>query len=272
MEYNNNKGKKNFNKGFREKREFRAEESADGNVIVGRNPVLELLKSGRGIEKIYILKGEREGSVTKIFAEARSRGINVAEADKFKLDQLSGGNAHQGVAAIASAKEYVSLERIMEIAAEKGEKPLIVVCDGIEDPHNIGAIIRCAEGAGAHGLVIGKRHAPALGQTVFKASAGAAEHLPIAKVTNIASAIDELKEMGVWTFAAEAGGADYHGTDFDLPCAIVMGSEGNGVSRLVKEKCDFLVSIPMYGKVNSLNVSTAASVLLFDAAYKQRNK
>ncbi len=260
---------------YKNKKNFRAErpaDSEDGSVIVGRNPVLELLKSGRGIEKIYILKGEREGSVTKIYAEARARGINVAEADKFKLDQLAGGNAHQGVAAIAAMKEYVTIKQILEYAAEKGEKPLIVVCDGIEDPHNIGAIIRCAEGAGAHGLIIGKRHAPALGQTVFKASAGAAEHLPIAKVTNIASAIDELKELGVWTFAAEAGGSDYHGTDFDLPCAIVMGSEGNGVSRLVKDKCDFLVSIPMYGKVNSLNVSTAASVLLFDAAFKQRNK
>ena len=267
MEYKNKKN-------FREKgvREERTEDAEDGSVIVGRNPVLELLKSGRGIEKIYILKGEREGSVTKIFAEARARGINVAETDKQKLDMLAGGNAHQGVAAIASVKEYVTLKQIVELAAEKGEKPLIVVCDGVEDPHNIGAIIRCAEGAGAHGLVIGKRHAPALGQTVFKASAGAAEHLPIAKVTNIAAAIEELKELGVWTFAAEAGGADYHRTDFDLPCAIVMGSEGNGVSRLVKEKCDFLVSIPMYGKVNSLNVSTAASVLLFDAAFKQRNK
>jgi 23S rRNA (guanosine2251-2'-O)-methyltransferase len=263
MEYNKNR--KNF-------REEKRTDADDGSVIVGRNPVLELLKSGRGIEKIYVLKGEREGSITKIYAEARARGINVAETDKQKLDQLAGGNAHQGVAAIAAMKEYVTLKQILDYAAEKGEKPLIVVCDGVEDPHNVGAIIRCAEGAGAHGLVIGKRHAPALGQTVFKASAGAAEHLPIAKVTNIASAVDELKEMGVWTFAAEAGGADYHNTDFDLPCAIVMGSEGGGVSRLVKEKCDFLVSIPMYGKVNSLNVSTAASVLLFDAAYKQRNK
>ena len=262
MEYKNKKAP----------RDTRVTDSDDGSIIVGRNPVLELLKSGRGIEKIYILKGEREGSVTKIYAEARSRGINVAEADKLKLDQLAGGNAHQGVAAIAAMKEYVSLKQIIEIAAERGEKPLILVCDGIEDPHNIGAIIRCAEGAGAHGMVIGKRHAPALGQTVFKASAGAAEHLPIAKVTNIASAIEELKDLGVWTFAAEAGGEDYHKADFDLPCAIVMGSEGNGVSRLVKEKCDFLVSIPMYGKVNSLNVSTAASVLLFDAAFKQRNK
>ncbi len=268
MEYKNKKN-------FRENRaafQNNSDDTADGSVIVGRNPVLELLKSGRGIEKIYIQKGEREGSVTKIYAEARSRGINVAEADKFKLDQLAGGNAHQGVAAVASAIEYVSIEQIVENAREKGEKPLIVVCDGIEDPHNIGAVIRCAEGAGAHGLIIGKRHAPAIGQTVFKASAGAAEHLPIAKVTNISAAVDELKEMGVWTFAAEAGGTDYCSTDFDLPCAIVLGSEGNGVSRLVKEKCDFIVSIPMYGKVNSLNVSTAAAVLLFDAAHKQRNK
>lgn len=255
------KKKKNFN-----------DDSGDGSIIVGRNPVLELLKSGREIEKIYILKGEREGSVTKIYAEARARGINVAETDKYKLDKLAGENAHQGVAAIAAVKEYVSLEQIVALANEKGEKPLIVVCDGIEDPHNIGAIIRCAEGAGAHGLVIGKRHAPALGPTIFKASAGAAEHLPIAKVTNIASAVDRLKELGIWTFAAEADGEDYHKTDFDLPCAIILGSEGGGVSRLVREKCDFTVSIPMYGKVNSLNVSTAASVLLFDAAYKQRNK
>ena len=262
MEYKNKKNP----------RDTRPADADDGSVIVGRNPVLELLKSGRGIEKIYVLKGEREGSVTKIYAEARERGINVAEADKYKLDQLAGGNAHQGVAAIAAMKEYVTLSQIVEYAAEKGEKPLVVVCDGIEDPHNIGAIIRCAEGAGAHGMVIGKRHAPALGQTVFKASAGAAEHLPIAKVTNIASAIDELKDLGLWIFAAEAGGDDYHHTDFNLPCAIVMGSEGNGVSRLVKEKSDFLVSIPMYGKVNSLNVSTAASVLLFDAAFKQRSK
>ncbi|MGN1095068.1 MAG: 23S rRNA (guanosine(2251)-2'-O)-methyltransferase RlmB, partial [Eubacteriales bacterium] len=233
---------------------------------------LELLKSGREIEKIYILRGEREGSITKIYSMARERGINVAETDRAKLDFLSGGNAHQGVAAIAAAKEYVSVSEIVEIAKEKGEKPLIVVCDGIEDPHNIGAIIRCAEGAGAHGMIIGKRRSPVMGQTVFKSSAGAAEHLPIAKVPNIASAVDELKKLGVWVFAAEADGEDYHTADFDIPCAIVMGSEGNGVSHLVREKCDFAVSIPMYGKVNSLNVSTAASVLLFEAAYKQRKK
>ncbi len=252
------------------KRREEPREERDSSIIVGRNPVMELLASGREIEKIYVLKGEREGSITKIYAGARSRGINVAETDKYKLDKLSAGSAHQGVAAIAAVKEYVGIDDILAIAEKRGEKPLIVVCDAVEDPHNIGAIIRCAEGAGAHGLIIGKRHAPALGPTVFKASAGAAEHLPIAKVTNIASTIDILKEKGVWTFAAEADGTDYHKTDFDLPCAIVMGSEGNGVSRLVREKCDFAVSIPMYGKVNSLNVSTAASVLLFDAAYKQR--
>ncbi|MBQ0125254.1 MAG: 23S rRNA (guanosine(2251)-2'-O)-methyltransferase RlmB [Clostridiales bacterium] len=243
---------------------------ADEAVIVGRNPVLELLKSGREIEKIYIQRGSREGSITKIFAEARARSIIVSEVDKRRLDELSGGNAHQGVAAIASVKEYVSVEDIVNFAAEKGEKPLIVVCDGVEDPHNIGATIRCAEGAGAHGIILGKRHSALLGQTVFKSSAGAAEYVPIAKVSNIASAIDELKELGVWTFAAEADGECCYDTDFDCPAAIVLGSEGQGVSRLVKEKCDFVVSIPMHGKVNSLNVSTAAAVLLFEAVRKRK--
>lgn len=241
----------------------------DGSVIVGRNPVLELLKSGREIEKLYIQKGEREGSITKIFAEAKKRGIVISEVDKKRLDELSFGNAHQGVAAVASAVIYKTVEELVEIARERGEKPLIVVCDGVEDPHNLGAIIRCADGAGAHGVIISKRHAPIIGQTVFKSSAGAAEHVAIAKVANIASAVEELKELGVWTFAAEAGGTSYRDTDFDCAAAIVMGSEGDGVSRLVREKCDFTVSIPMRGKVNSLNVSTAAAVLLFEAADKQ---
>ena len=253
-----------------EKNRRQAPRVEDESVIVGRNPVMELLKSGRDVEKLYIQKGEREGSITKIFAEAKKRGIVISEVDKKRLDELSFGNAHQGVAAIASAVEYKSIEEIIAIANEKGEKPLIVVCDGVEDPHNLGAIIRCADGAGAHGVVISKRHCPVIGQTVFKSSAGAASHVPIAKVSNIASAIDELKELGVWTFAAEADGVHYKQADFGGACAIVLGSEGDGVSRLVREKCDFIVSIPMRGHVNSLNVSTAAAVLLFEAAEKQR--
>ncbi len=241
----------------------------DESVVVGRNPVLELIKSDREVEKLYIQRGEREGSITKIFAEAKKRGIVIAEVDKKRLDELSFGNAHQGVAAIASAVSYKTVEEIVAIAREKGEKPLIVVCDGVEDPHNLGAIIRCADGAGAHGVVVSKRHCPVIGQTVFKSSAGAASYVPIAKVSNIASAVDELKELGVWLFAAEADGVHYKKADFDGACAIVLGSEGDGVSRLVREKCDFTVSLPMRGKVNSLNVSTAASVLLFEAAEQQ---
>ena len=248
---------------------FAAEQSEDSSVVVGRNPVLELLKSEKPIEKIYILRGEREGSVKKIFAEAKARSIPVAEADKKKLDMLSAGNAHQGVAAIAGEKEYSSVADIVNIAKEKGEKPLIVVCDGVEDPHNLGAIIRSAECAGAHGLVISRHRCAAIGQTVHKSSAGAVTFSPIAKVNNIAPAIDELKEMGVWTFAADMDGEDYRKTDFDCACALVLGGEGNGVSRLVRDKCDFTVSIPMRGKINSLNVSAAAAVLVFKAAEKR---
>ena len=241
-----------------------------GTVVVGRNPVMELLKSGREIEKLYVQRGEREGSITKIFAEARKRSIVISEVDKKRLDELALGNAHQGVAAVASAVRFVSVSDIVSAARDKGEKPLIVVCDGIEDPHNLGAIIRSADGAGAHGIVISRRHCPVIGQTVFKSSAGAAAHVPIARVANIASAVDELKESGVWVFAAEADGTCYTEADFDCACAVVLGSEGDGISRLVREKCDFTVSIPMYGRVNSLNVSAAAAVLLFHAAQKQR--
>ena len=252
-----------------EKNRRPAPRTEDESVIVGRNPVMELLKSGRDIEKLYIQKGEREGSITKIFAEAKKRNIVISEVDKKRLDELSFGNAHQGVAAIASSVEYKTVEEIVLSAREKGEAPLIVVCDGVEDPHNLGAIIRCADGAGAHGVIVSKRHCPVIGQTVFKSSAGAASYVPIAKVANIASAIDELKEMGVWTFAAEADGVHYKNADFKGAVAIVLGSEGEGVSRLVREKCDFTVSIPMRGHVNSLNVSTAGAVLLFEAREQQ---
>ncbi len=246
------------------------EKASDDTVVVGRNPILELVKSGKEIEKLYIQKGEREGSITKIFAEAKKRGIVITEVDKKRLDELSFGNAHQGVAAVISTVEYKTVEDLVQIARDKGEAPLIVVCDGVEDPHNLGAIIRCADGAGAHGVIVSRRHCPVIGQTVFKSSAGAAAHVPIAKVSNIASAVDELKEMGVWLFCAEADGVHYKQADFKGACAIVLGSEGEGVSRLVREKCDFTVSIPMRGAVNSLNVSTAAAVLLFEAAEKQR--
>ncbi len=239
-------------------------------VVVGRNPVLELFESGRTIEKLYVQRGEREGSISKIFSLAKSQAVPVLEVDKKRLDTLAQGNAHQGVAAVAGALSYVSLADMVSGARAKGQPPLIVVCDGIEDPHNIGAILRSADGAGAHGVVISKRHCPAIGQTVFKASAGAAAYVPIAKVSNIASAVDELKRLGVWVYAASADGRRYSEVDFDGACAIVLGNEGCGISRLVREKCDFAVSVPMYGRVNSLNVSAAAAVLLYAASEKQR--
>ena len=203
---------------------------------------------------------------------AREKKIPISEIDKSRLDEMAHGGVHQGVAAIAAMKEFVSVADIVNIARDKGEKPLIVVLDGVEDPHNVGAVIRCVDGAGAHGIIVGKRHGAPMGQTVFKASAGAAEHVPVAKVTNIAAAIDELKELGVWTFAADMDGESVFDTDFDCPAAIVLGNEGSGISRLVREKCDFTVSIPMMGKVNSLNVSTAGAVMLFEALRSRKKQ
>lgn len=243
-------------------------EEEDTSLVIGRNAVRELLKSERPVDKLYV--AGREGSIVALVAEAKKAGIPVVDADMQKLDKMARGENHQGIIAQAAAKEYCSIADILAIAAEKNEMPLIVVCDGVEDPHNLGAIIRTAECCGAHGVVIPKRRACGLTAAVTKASAGAVEHVAVARVQNIASAVEELKEAGVWTFAAEAGGADFWDTDFHLPCALVMGSEGSGVSRLVKERCDFLVSIPMYGQVNSLNVSAATSILLAHAARKQR--
>ena len=245
-------------------------EARDTGIVAGRNAVRELLKSGREIDKIVV--SGREGSIVALVAEARERGIPVTNADSSKLDYLAKGANHQGIVAFAAQKEYSTVEEILAIAEERGEKPLIVIADGVEDPHNLGALIRCAECAGAHGVIIPRRRSSGLTPVVAKASAGAIWHMAVARVGNIAETVEKLKKHGVWTFAAEAGGSPYYETDFDLPCAIVFGSEGAGVARLVKERCDFTVSIPMYGYVNSLNVSTAASVILCHAARMQRTK
>ncbi len=251
----------------RDRRDEATEEEIPG-IVAGRNAVRELLRSGREIDKLVI--SGREGSIIPLVAEARERGIPVTDADSAKLDYLSHGANHQGIVAFAAQKEYSSVEEILEIARERGEKPLIVIADGVEDPHNLGALIRCAECAGAHGVIIPRRRSSGLTPVVAKASAGALWHMAVARVANIAQTVEELKKNGIWTFAAEAGGTAYYETDFDLPCAVVFGSEGAGVGRLVRERCDFTVSIPMYGHVNSLNVSTAASVILCHAARMQR--
>lgn len=270
---NNDKFKKKDSfKGYqKEPRVDYTEEVEDTGVVVGRNAVRELLKSERVVDKLYVRKGDREGSITVLIAEAANKGIPIVEVESQKLDYLANGANHQGIVAIAAIKEYSSIDDMIEVANERGEKPLIVVCDSIEDPHNLGAIIRCAECAGAHGIVIPKRRSVGITPTVYKSSAGAIEHMMIAKVSNIATTIEQLKEKGLWIFSAEAGGDPYYETDFRCACAIVLGSEGNGVSKIVKDKSDYIVSIPMYGKVNSLNVSTAASVILCHVARMQRS-
>lgn len=241
-------------------------------LVIGRNAVRELLKSEREIDKLLVQRGEREGSIVVLVAMAVEKGIPVVETDKAKLDAMSGFAPHQGVIAMASEKEYCSVEDILDIAKNRGEAPLIVIADGITDPYNLGALIRCAEGSGAHGIIIPKRRSTGLTPLVSKSSAGAIEHMAIAKVSNIANTILALKEKGIWVFAAEAGGTPYYETNFKGPCALVFGSEGNGVSQIVIDTCDGLTSIPMYGQVNSFNVSTAASVILCEAAKQNRSK
>lgn len=252
-------------------RDKRGNQPENTDVTIGRNPVMELIKSGKDIEKIYVQRGEREGSITKIVAMARDRGITVEETDKKKLDYLANGIPHQGIAALSCPIEYSSVDEILELAKSKNEKPLIVVCDEVEDPHNLGAIIRSADGAGAHGVIIGKRRSAPITQTVVKSSAGATSYIKIAKVVNIPSVLDELKEKGLWIYAADMDGTEYGKVNFNCGCVLVVGNEGAGISRLVREKCDELVSIPMRGGVESLNVSVATGIILYDMSNKQRN-
>ena len=237
---------------------------ADG-LIEGRNAVIEALRAGTSIDKIYLQKGETDRTLGHIASTAREKGIVVVDADKRKLDFMSRTHAHQGVIALASVREYVSVADILNAAREKGEAPLIVVCDEISDPHNLGAIIRTAECAGAHGVIIPKRRSAGLTATVDKTSAGAAEHMAVARVANLPSALEALKKQGLWSYGAAAeGSAPLWKTDFTGPVCMVIGSEGDGMGRLVRECCDFTVSIPLLGKVSSLNASAAAAVLMYE--------
>ena len=240
--------------------------------IEGRNPVFEALKAGRRIDKLFIQRDLHDGSLVKIRAIAREKGIVISEAAKQKLDSMSHTGSHQGVIAYTAMHEYSDIDDMLELAREKAESPFIVIADEISDPHNLGSIIRTADAAGVHGVIIPKRRAVGLSAIVAKASAGALEYVPVAKVGNIANTVDELKEKGLWVAGAAMEGESVYGkADLTGPLAIVIGSEGSGISRLVKEKCDFLVSIPMQGKINSLNASVAAGVLMLEAA-RQRNK
>ena len=240
------------------------------NIICGRNPVTEALKSGAQLDTIYM--NGNGGSLGIIRRLAREKGIVVKDADDKKLSRLSGGASHQGVVAEGACGEYVSVEDILEVSRSKGTKPFIIICDEIEDPHNLGAIIRTAETSGADGVIIPKRRSASLNATVFKTSVGAASYVPVARVSNLASCIDTLKENGVWIYGTAADGAAplYH-TDLTGPTAMVIGSEGEGMGRLVSESCDFMVSIPMKGHINSLNASNACAILLYEAVRQRIN-
>ena len=235
------------------------------DLIEGRNAVTEALRAGRSIDKIYIAKGEVDKTLGHIASKARDLGIVVVEADRRKLDAMSVTKAHQGVVAMAAVKEYCTVEDILAIAEERGEAPFVILCDEISDPHNLGAILRTAECVGAHGVIIPKRRSAGLTSIVDKTSAGAAEHMAVARVPNLPAAIKELKDRGLWIYgtAVDAEGGMWT-TDFTGPLCIVIGSEGDGMGRLVTEQCDFLVKIPMRGKVNSLNASAAASVMMYE--------
>ena len=235
-------------------------------LIEGRNAVAETLRSGAPIDKLYIAKGETDRTLGRIAAAARKSGVVVVEADRRKLDAMSVTHSHQGVIAIAAAQAYASVEDILQKAAERGEPPLLVVCDEISDPHNLGAIIRTAECAGAHGVIIPKRRSAGLTAVVAKTSAGAVSYMPVARVPNIPALLKDLKKQGIWVFGTAAGGSvALYEADLRGPAAIVIGSEGEGMTRLAAENCDFLVSIPMRGKLSSLNASAAAAILLYEA-------
>lgn len=237
------------------------------DLIIGRNAVKEALKAGRPADSLLIQRGELSGSIRPIIAECKEKGIIVKEVDSKKLDFMCGHAHHQGVIMIAAAHEYSTVENILKKAEEKGEAPFIIICDSLEDPHNLGAIIRTADAAGAHGVIIPERRSVSLSGIVGKTSAGALEYVPVARVKNITSVIKLLKEKGLWVYCADMDGTPYRKADLSGAIALVVGGEGAGVSRLVKENCDGVLSIPMRGNVNSLNASVAAAILIFEAAH-----
>lgn len=232
-------------------------------IIIGRNAVLEALKNNREIEKITLAKGA-EGSVKQIAAKAKDKHIPLYYSDKNRMDKAASGGAHQGVIAVVSDYRYCTVDDILKRAESRGEDPFIMILDGLEDPHNLGAIMRSAECAGVHGIIIPKRRSVSVTETVAKTSAGAVEYMLCARVTNIAGEIEKLKKRGIWIGACDMGESLYYSQDLTGPIALVIGNEGSGISRLVKEKCDFTVSIPMKGSISSLNASNAASILMYE--------
>lgn len=238
------------------------------NMICGRNPVIEALKSGANLDTVYI--DGNGGSLSVIRRLAKENGVVVKDADDKKLSRLSGGASHQGVVAEGACGEYVTVEDILAVSQKNGTKPFIIICDEIEDPHNLGAIIRTAETSGADGVIIPKRRSASLNATVYKTSAGAASYVPVARVSNLASCIDTLKDNGVWIYGTDASGTDYSETDFTGGVALVIGSEGFGMNKLIQKKCDFMIKLPMLGKINSLNASVAAGIFMYEVLRQRR--
>ena len=254
-------------------RASRQETEENENQLEGRNALTEALRSGRTIDKVFIASGDTDRALQRLAADAKEAGAVVVPVDRRKLDAMSFTHAHQGVIALAAARNYFTIDDLLEEAASRGETPLLVICDELSDPHNLGAIIRSAECAGAHGVIIPKRRSVGLTATVAKASAGAVEYMKVAKVTNINAAIEELKEKGVWIFGTAAEGSiPMYQADLTGPAAIVIGSEGEGMSRLVQKNCDVTVHIPMAGRITSLNASAAASILLYEAVRQRLGK
>jgi len=252
-------------------REERREVEENENQLEGRNALTEALRSGRTIDKVFIASGDTDRSLQHLAAQAKEAGAVVVPVDRRKLDAMSFTRSHQGVIALAAAREYYTIDDILQQAADRGEAPLLVICDELSDPHNLGAIMRSAECAGAHGIIIPKRRSVGLTATVAKASAGAIEYMKVAKVSNINNAIAELKEKGVWIFGTAAeGSVPMYQADLTVPAAIVIGNEGDGMSQLVRKNCDMLVHIPMKGQISSLNASAAASILLYEAVRQRR--
>ena len=245
-------------------------ENSNNNIICGRNPVLEALRSGREIDRLFVAHGTGGGSVTAIIAKCRAKGILIKEISPQKLDYYCGGANHQGVAVMFASQEYATVDDMFALAETRGDKPFLIICDEIEDPHNLGAIIRTAEAAGVYGVIIPERRSASLNATVAKAACGALEYVPVARVTNIANTIDALKERGVWVFGADMDGDDYTKTDFDTPCALVIGNEGKGIGALTAKKCDAILSLPMLGKINSLNASVAAGILMYEVVRSRK--
>lgn len=274
--YNKDRTPKNDNfrskprEDFADRRGDDGEGERDKDIIFGRNSVTEAIKAGRPIDSVMVARGERSGSIPKILADAKDAGLPIKEVDRKKLDFMCGHGNHQGIIAVGAVKAFSTVDDIFATAQERGESPFIIVCDEIEDPHNLGAIIRTAEAAGAHGVIVPKRRSASLSFTVSKTSAGAVEFMHVARVTNIPQTLDDLKEKGLWVYCADMDGEPFYNANLKGAVALVIGSEGKGVGRLVKEKCDVVLSMPMKGKINSLNASVAAGILMYEIS-KQRD-